>query len=334
MWCFEHCDLETFFAPQRCALIRHLNFQKWSKNSLNWKWASCLNSNAFFPHANFQKWSDVRCFMQFDFDMCFAPQWRALFRHFIFQKWSEGQVFLAVLLPAVLCATRVCNFSSLCKPHGLASGLLRAYFFDPTEPGIIWKNTVNSDFPTFSRTCLFFLFILSPLWSFHCFSSPLWLFLSLLLHLFIFFGNLTSKLSIILTIFRYVELVRSAVRSASTAKRASSRERSLSSRSKRLKTSGCWSAPLQFRWNWARCVAAGMCWKQTANLIWNLTPKPEAWGIASGQWSDQKKNWFVAHPAAVLGGRRGNWFKHVIVRALNHPSLVSFPLIRELCGCC
>ena len=82
---------------------------------------------------------------------------------------------------------------------------------------------------------------------------------------------------------------RSAVRSAATAKRASSRERSLSSRSKRLKTSGCWSAPLQFRWSWASCVAAGTCWKLPANLIWNLTPKPEAWGSASGQWKWPKK---------------------------------------------
>ena len=28
--CFEHFDLEMCFAPQRRALFRHLNFQKWS----------------------------------------------------------------------------------------------------------------------------------------------------------------------------------------------------------------------------------------------------------------------------------------------------------------
>ena len=28
--CFVHFDLEMCFAPQRCALFRHLNFQKWS----------------------------------------------------------------------------------------------------------------------------------------------------------------------------------------------------------------------------------------------------------------------------------------------------------------
>ena len=45
------------------------------------------------------------------------------------------------------------------------------------------KTTMNRDFPTFSRTCIFFLLPLSLLWSSHCFSSPLWLFPPLLFHL-------------------------------------------------------------------------------------------------------------------------------------------------------
>jgi hypothetical protein len=32
--CFEHFDLEMCFAPQRRALLRHLNFQKWSENGV------------------------------------------------------------------------------------------------------------------------------------------------------------------------------------------------------------------------------------------------------------------------------------------------------------
>ena len=44
-------DLEICFAPQRRALFRHLNFQKWSENG----------------------------FVHFDFEMCFAPQRRAIF---------------------------------------------------------------------------------------------------------------------------------------------------------------------------------------------------------------------------------------------------------------
>ena len=35
---------------------------------------------------------DLVCFVHFDFDMCFAPQLRALFRHLNFQKWSENAV--------------------------------------------------------------------------------------------------------------------------------------------------------------------------------------------------------------------------------------------------
>ena len=32
--CFAHFDLEMCFAPQRRALFRHLNFQKWSENGV------------------------------------------------------------------------------------------------------------------------------------------------------------------------------------------------------------------------------------------------------------------------------------------------------------
>ena len=31
MVCFAHFDFEMCFAPQRCALFQHLNFQKWSE---------------------------------------------------------------------------------------------------------------------------------------------------------------------------------------------------------------------------------------------------------------------------------------------------------------
>ena len=33
------------------------------------------------------------CFVHFDFEMCFAPQRRALFRRLNFQKWSDIGVF-------------------------------------------------------------------------------------------------------------------------------------------------------------------------------------------------------------------------------------------------
>ena len=34
MVCFLHVDFEMCFAPQRCPLFRHLNFQKWSKTEV------------------------------------------------------------------------------------------------------------------------------------------------------------------------------------------------------------------------------------------------------------------------------------------------------------
>ena len=43
---------------------------------------------ALFGHRNFQKCSNVRCFVHFDFEMCFVPWRRAFFWHLNFQKCS------------------------------------------------------------------------------------------------------------------------------------------------------------------------------------------------------------------------------------------------------
>ena len=53
MVCFVHFDLEMCFAPQRRALFRHLNFQKWSAplvflSILTWKRASRHNGVQLF----------------------------------------------------------------------------------------------------------------------------------------------------------------------------------------------------------------------------------------------------------------------------------------------
>ena len=46
-------------------------------------------------HLNVKKWSEhVVLFVHFDFEMCFAPQRRALLRHLNFQNWSEHVVFV------------------------------------------------------------------------------------------------------------------------------------------------------------------------------------------------------------------------------------------------
>ena len=49
-------------------------------------------------------------FNTFDLEMCFAPQRRALFRHHNFQKWSGAAVFCTFWLGNVLRATTACTF--------------------------------------------------------------------------------------------------------------------------------------------------------------------------------------------------------------------------------
>ena len=46
------------------------------------------------------------------FEMCFAPQRRALFRHHNFQKWSGAEAFCTFWLGNVLRATTACTFST------------------------------------------------------------------------------------------------------------------------------------------------------------------------------------------------------------------------------
>ena len=120
-------------------------------------------------------------FVHFDFQMCFAPQRPALFGHLNFQKWSEHGVFCTFWLRKF--ASRH-NGVQLFISH-LASWLRTRRFSEPTfrPSGATnhWKNTVFRDFPTFSRTWIFFLLTLSLLWSSLFYSSlSLWLFPSLL----------------------------------------------------------------------------------------------------------------------------------------------------------
>ena len=140
MWCFVHLDFEMCFAPQRRALFRHLNFQKWS---------------------------DTEVFYTFDFELCFAPQRPALFRHRNFQKWSERVVLLTFSLTNVLRATTACNFSSLIWPAGSAPAALASLLFDPPEPQIIGKTQCFATFLPFraSASSFFWLFLFSDLLS-------------------------------------------------------------------------------------------------------------------------------------------------------------------------
>ena len=101
-------------------------------------------------------------FAHFDFEMCFAPQRRALFRHLNCQKWSDHGVFCTFSIGNVLRATTACNCSSLIWPAGSAPAALASLLFDPPEPQIIGKTQCFATFLPFRASASsFFLLILT-----------------------------------------------------------------------------------------------------------------------------------------------------------------------------
>ena len=71
-------------------------------------------------HLNVQEWNMV-CFIHFDFETCFAPQWRALFHYLNFQKWSYAGVLCTFWLGNVLRATTACTFCTSQLPKVVRS---------------------------------------------------------------------------------------------------------------------------------------------------------------------------------------------------------------------
>ena len=165
-------------------------------NILTSKCASRHNGIHFFDTASSKSAPKLKCFVHFDFEMCFAPQRHALFRHRNFKKWSEHGVFCAFwlrnVLPAttactfstsqlwsqhgVLCtfwlgnvlrATMACIFSSLTWPAGSAPAALASLLFDPPEPPIIGKTQCFATFLPFRApaSSFFWLFLFSDLLS-------------------------------------------------------------------------------------------------------------------------------------------------------------------------
>ena len=219
--CFSHFDFEMCFAPQRRALFRHLNFQKWSgpgvlcpfwlPNVLRATtactfWTSQLpkvlrtrqfvtlltskcalrhNGVHFFDIATSKSGPKLRCFVHFDLQMCFAPQRRAIFH------LSSGQ-----LAP---------RFSE--------------HTFRPSRATNHWKNTVFRNFLPFARLDLlssgafsflmFFLLLFSSLlFSSHLFSSLLFSSLTLPTSAFPsvhMVRSLTSKLPLVMYISKTEE---------------------------------------------------------------------------------------------------------------------------------
>ena len=196
------------FAPQRRALFRHLNFQKWSENGVvlyifTSKCASRHNGVHFFDISTSKSGPDLVCFVHFDLEMCFAPQRCALFRHLNFQKWSDNGVFCTFWLGNVLRATTACNFSSLIWPAGSAPAALASLLFDPPEPQIIGKHSVSRLSYLFAHLHL----LSSDSFSSTLFSSNLSLLSASALLCFSsvhIVGSLTSKLPSIIIINIYI----------------------------------------------------------------------------------------------------------------------------------
>ena len=182
--CFVHFDFEMCFAPQRRALFRHLNFQKWSENGV---------------------------FCTFDLEMCFAPQRHTLFRHRNFQKWSGAGVLCTFWLRDVLHATTACNFSSLLWPAGSAPAALASLLFDPPEPQIIGKTQCFATFLPFRAPGSSFFWLFFFFWSSLFYSSLLSDSSRLCFSSVHIVGSLTSKLPSI-TYVRVVHLGKSSWR--------------------------------------------------------------------------------------------------------------------------
>ena len=157
------------FSPQRRALFRHLNFQKWSGAGV------------------------------------FCTFWLR-FRHLNFQECSDHGVLCTFSLGNLLRATTACKFSSLIWPAGSAPAALASLLFDPPEPQIIGKTqcfaaflpfraSASSSSDSFSSDLLSSNLSLLSASALLCFSS---------VHIV---GSLTSKLPSIICIFsNYIQL--------------------------------------------------------------------------------------------------------------------------------
>ena len=134
--CFAHFDLEMCFAPQRRALFRHLNFQKWSDNGVFcfFLLGNVLRATTACTFSTFQRPKVVR-----------IPQFLTHFTSKCASRHNGVQLFISHL------------------PRCLRTRRFSEPTFQPSGAAKPRKNTVFRDFLTFSRTCIFFLLIFSLL---------------------------------------------------------------------------------------------------------------------------------------------------------------------------
>ena len=155
------------FAPQRRALFRHRNFQKWSDAEVFCTFwlgnvlratTACTFSTSQLPKV-VRRWGAL-----------YILTWNVL-RATTACTFSTSQLPKVIRTPGVLhiltskCASRHNGVQFFIAP--VASWLRTRRFSEPTfrPSGATnhWKNTVFRDFPTFSRICIFCLLTLSLL---------------------------------------------------------------------------------------------------------------------------------------------------------------------------
>ena len=165
------------FVPQRRALFRHLNFQKWSENGVfcTFWLGNVLRATTACTFSTSQLPKVVRC-------------WGVLY--ILTSKYASRHNGVQFFISHLASWLRTRRFS---EPT-----------FRPSGASNHWKNTVFRGLPTFSRICIFFLLALSLLpFSLLIFSllsaSALLCFSSV--HIV---GSLTSKLPSIIYIYNYI----------------------------------------------------------------------------------------------------------------------------------
>ena len=181
------------FAPQRRALFRHLNFQKWSEHGVFCTFSlrnvlrattACTFSTSQLPKV-VREWCVLyiltsKCAGTFSTSqlpkvvrswcVLYILTWKCASRHngvhfFDIATSKSGRSWCVLCILTWKCASRH-NGVHFFISH-LASWLRTRRFSEPTfRPSGApnhWKNTVFRDFPTFSRICIFFLLTLSLL---------------------------------------------------------------------------------------------------------------------------------------------------------------------------
>ena len=105
----------------------------------------------------------MRCFVHFDWQMCFSPQRRVFFRHRSVKKWSRIVSFWTFSLPNVLFATAAYNFATSELPKVVPD----PQFFDIftsecafRHSGVQFCDIRTQNFQKWSRTLSFLTFLL------------------------------------------------------------------------------------------------------------------------------------------------------------------------------